>query len=1052
MSDLIQGFALSPRQKRLWLQQGESAAFRCQCAVGLDGDLDREGLRQALLAAAERHGILRTTFRRRPGVRIPLQVVGESGALDWRELDLGGGDLREILAEERARPFDWENGPVLRATLVALAPRRHALVLTLPALCGDVRTLANLLGEIAGEQPEEPVQYVEAAAWLAGLAEEEGAEEAIARWRRPELAPSPELPWERRPASGDFQLAEVTEDLGRETAARLEEVAAQCQASPGVVLLAAWQALLWRLHRQEQMVVDVVLDGRRFDEFHPGMGPFAGAVPVVGRPAAGQRFSALLRDLEGAVAEAAEGQEHWPLASADADRRPVGFELESWPLPEAFTLLGRHVCAEPFRLKLACRLGAEGLVTGVQYDTRAFEAGEARRFAEGFRALLTAALADPGATLDRLPVLPAEERRRLVEGFNETVRDYPRDLGVHRLFEARAASAPEAVAAESAGQELTYAELNARANRLAHWLRKVGIGPDRLAAVCILDPLEMLTALLGVLKAGGAYLPLDPTYPRERLAFLLRDSGAGVLLTQGDLLSTLPHDEVRTFCLDADGPAIAGESAANPDGGAGPDNLAYVLYTSGSTGRPKGVLVPHRGLTNYLTWAAEAYGAADGDGAPVHSPIGFDLTVTALFPPLLAGRRVVFVPAERGIEALGSALLEREGFSLIKLTPAHLALLGRWLPGEGLARRARALVVGGEALLGEELAFWREHAPETRIFNEYGPTETVVGCSVYEVPPGPAAPGPVPIGRPIANARLYLLDPGLEPVPAGLPGEVFVGGDGVARGYLGRPELTAERFVPDPFAGEPGGRLYRTGDLARLRPDGELEFAGRADRQVKLRGFRIELGEIEAVLARHPEVAAGVAAVREDTPGEKRLVAYVVPVAHPGPSVSELFGHLRRELPEPMIPAAFVTLAELPLDAHGKVDRRALPRPAALRPVLEVGFAAPETELERVIGEVWRESLRLDEVGIHDNFFDLGGDSFLMFQVHRGVAGVLGREFPVMRMFQHPTIHSLAGYLAQEDDDPSLAPSQARAESRRASMQEQRRRRGKGRDLSGVSG
>jgi len=1050
MTDHIQGFPLSPHQKRLWLVQAGSNAFCCQVSVLVEGGLDREGLRRALEAAVGRHGILRTTFRRRAGIRVPLQVVGETGSVDWREVD---GEVSSIAAGERGRPWDWEAGPVLRSAVVTLEPGRHALVLTLPALCGDARSLALLLREAFlsadGAEEEEPVQFFEYSAWQTGLAGEEGAEEAIGGWRRPELseAASPALPGERAPVPGEpFAAGAVPLDTVLESA----DVG---DVSGTAFLLAAWQAFLWRLDRRSPLVVDVVVDGRKFEELRGVVGPVSAGVPVPAFPSGDQPFVELARAAEAALSEAAEWQEYRPFAQdSEPGRAPVAFEVEDWSLPPGIALIDSRICSEPFRLKLAVRTGPAGLAAELLFDSRVLDRRIAAGLAGSLRTLIAAALTSPNTPVGRLPLLD-EEERRFREAFNDTARELPLERSVHGLFAEQAARTPDSVAAEFEGRELTYGGLAARAGRLAGWLRKAGVRPERLVAVCVMDPLDMLTALLGILGAGAAYLPLDPTYPRERLSFLLADSGAGVLLTERALVSTIPADGLRTLCLDAEADAIA-DSPIAPFEEPGPDSLAYVLYTSGSTGRPKGVTVPHRGLVNYLLWAVEAYDLADGEGAPVHSPLGFDLTVTSLFAPLLAGRRVVFVPVERGVEALGTALLERGGFSLVKLTPAHLSLLGRWLPGEGLEGKTRALVVGGEALAGSDLAFWRENAPSIRVFNEYGPTETVVGCCVHEVPPGPPAPGPVPIGLPVANARLHLLDPGLEPVPAGVAGEIFVGGAGVARGYLGRPDLTAERFVPDPVAAEPGARLYRTGDLARFRPDGDLEFLGRVDRQVKMRGHRVELEEIEAVLAGHPEVAACVVTVREDEPGDRRLAAYVVPSTEPGAPAGELLAWLRRQLPEPMIPAAFVSLSELPLDAHGKVDRGALPRPAASRPDLQVGYAAPETEIERLISEVWRENLRLDSIGIHDNFFDLGGDSFLMFQVHRGVARGLNRDFPVMRMFQHPTIHALAGWLARQDEEPSLASSQMRAESRKTSMQEQRRRRALGRaeDLTGVNG
>jgi len=484
--------------------------------------------------------------------------------------------------------------------------------------------------------------------------------------------------------------------------------------------------------------------------------------------------------------------------------------------------------------------------------------------------------------------------------------------------------------------------------------------------------------LLAVLKAGGAYLPLDPDYPRERLAFMIEDAAARVVITDTRLAGMFRESPARPLCLDTED--LVAESGEAPGAGAGPDNLAYVIYTSGSTGRPKGTMITHRGLVNYLSWATAAYVSDGGGGAPVHSSIGFDLTVTSLFCPLLRGQSVTLVRDGAG-EALADALRAPGGFSLVKITPAHLELLSQRLtPGEA-ARAARAFVIGGEALLGEALAFWTAHAPAVRVVNEYGPTETVVGCCVHEVRAGAVRPGPVPIGRPIANTRLYVLDPRLEPVPVGVPGELYVGGDGVARGYWSRPAATAERFVPDPFAAEPGARLYRTGDLARHRPDGGLEYLGRLDHQVKIRGFRIELGEVEAALASHPGVEAAAVTVREHAWGDRQLTAHVV-FGRERPTVTELRRFLKKTLPGHMVPSSFVVLDALPLTGNGKVDRRALGSLGGRRAESDDREQiAPRTAMEAFVAEQWQEALGIERVGIHDNFFDLGGHSLLSLRV-----------------------------------------------------------------------
>jgi amino acid adenylation domain-containing protein len=1102
------GFPLSPQQKRLWRLGPERSLLRCQCEARLVRELDRAALRRALGDATTRHGILRTTFERRAGMRYTLQVIADATAArgpGWEELDLAGlpdGAVRQRAVEDvgarvRRRPFDFAQGPLLRVTLLTLSPADHLLFLSLPALCGDARTLSNLLGELArgldGEgapgaaDDAPPVQYVEFAQWQNALPEEPGAEAGFAVWRgaEPGAAADQPLPWERRsggaraapaaaagtaaaPPAGELEPDEVAAVAGvfpPGPSAALVALAESRGAPLPALLLACWQILLLRLSREPEVVVGAVLDGRKFAELGPGLGPFASAVPIRGRFSAEERFGEVLRRTQESWATAGEWQEYY-LASlvaepaAEAATCAVGFETEAWPESiGAFAVGGRQVCVEPFRLKLACLLGGERLRVEIQYAAAAFCRRDAARLERSFQALLAGVLADPESEVSYLPLLAPAERHQLLVEWNDSATLHPRTLTLDQLFAAQAVRTPAAAAAACEQRVLSYCELDARANRLARRLRRLGVGPDRIAAICVMDPLEMLVGLLAVLKSGGAYLPLDPTHPRERLAFMLGQAGAAVLVTEEALLPALPAASLPSVCVDRDREVIAAESAARLECRLFPGNLAYVLYTSGSTGRPKGVMVTHGGLVNYLCWAVAAYAVAEGAAVPVHSPIGFDLTVTSLFAPLLAGRTVQLLPLAPGVEALAAHLRAAACSSLVKLTPAHLELLTAALPAEAMGRCTRALVIGGEALSFQQLSGWRRQAAGTRLINEYGPTETVVGCCAHEVGAGAPDAGPVPIGRPIANTRAYVLDERREPVPAGLPGELHIAGDGLARGYLGRPDATAERFLPDPFAGAPGARLYRTGDLVRATVGagergaagcGALEFLGRTDRQVKVRGYRVELGECEAVLARHPGIAACAVELRQDAPGDRRLVAYVVPRDRSCPTSSELLSWLRRELPEYMMPLAFVPLAALPLTPNGKLDRAALPAPGVERPQLAVRLALPETELERRISALWRDVLRVDRVGIHDNFFDLGGDSFLMFKVHRSLVEMAGRDLPVTRMFQHTTIQSLAAYLAVEEQGaPAPAAARVRADSRKAAIGGQRRRRAKGKGTGG---
>ncbi|HLO62573.1 MAG TPA: amino acid adenylation domain-containing protein, partial [Azonexus sp.] len=583
---------------------------------------------------------------------------------------------------------------------------------------------------------------------------------------------------------------------------------------------------------------------------------------------------------------------------------------------------------------------------------------------------------------------------------------------VHELFEQQAARTPDAVAVIHAGQATTYRELNARANQLAHALKRRSIGPESLVGVCLGRSADLLVALLAVWKAGAAYVPLDPSYPAERLAFMVRDAGLRLLLTERRCRPLFAADTVDALCLDADWAGIAREKAGNLPAKATPANLAYVMYTSGSTGQPKGAMIVHGGLVNYLCWAIGAYGLEAGASAIVHSSIAFDLTVTSLYPPLLVGGHVELLPEGDGTRHLVAALRQGKGRSLLKITPAHLDLLAHQLGPAEMAQIAHTVVIGGEQLFAERLRPWRRHAPHARLINEYGPTETVVGCCTYELQPDDPDSGPVPIGRPIANTRLYVLDAAFHPLPPGVTGELYIGGIGVARGYLNQPELTRERFIPDLFSGLPEARLYRTGDLARYRDDGVLEYIGRCDDQIKLLGFRIEPGEIEANLMAHPDIAACAVAVRESGAGsgEYGLVAYFVPRPPAEPAAETLHDFLAQRLPEHMLPGRFVRLDRLPLTPNGKLDRNALPSPPLAAPDDDARHA-PRDDVERTLASIWSDLLGIDPIGIDDDFFDLGGHSLLALKAVSRLRDAFGVDLRIEMLFDHPTIAKLATLL-----------------------------------------
>jgi amino acid adenylation domain-containing protein len=584
---------------------------------------------------------------------------------------------------------------------------------------------------------------------------------------------------------------------------------------------------------------------------------------------------------------------------------------------------------------------------------------------------------------------------------------------VHQLFEEQVVRSPEAVAVVFRERRLSYQELNRRANQVAHFLRKNGVHPETLVGVCMERSPELVIALLGVWKAGGAYVPLDPAYPRERLSFMVSDASLRILLTDSKGKDLLSSDGVMTVSLDGDDAGIAHESTENPDVVTAPSNLAYVMYTSGSTGQPKGAMILQEGLVNYLLWAIETYAVRPSGSVPVHSSIAFDLTVTSLYPALLAGGQVELLAEDVGAQNLLASLRTGRGRNLVKITPAHLDVLTQQLRPEELAGLTDTFVIGGENLPAESLSLWRDFAPRTRLINEYGPTETVVGCCIHEVQPADARNGPVPIGRAIANTQLYVLDDALQPVSPGVMGELYIGGAGVARGYLNRPELTRERFLLDRFSGRADARLYKTGDLARERADGTLEFLGRVDNQVKVRGYRIELGEIEATLASHPAVQSCAVLAREDTPGNKQLVGYVVPREGQQPAGEEIRTLLAQRLPEYMMPAHIVFLESMPLTLNGKVDRKALPAPSAQAPSASRAFTPPRNETERAIADIWRELLKIETVGVEADFFDLGGHSLLAVRALAMVRDLLGVDLPPQTLFERSRLEELAALVDQ---------------------------------------
>ncbi len=1076
---------LSHGQKALWflhrLAPG-GAAYNLAAAARVAGGVDAEALRRAFQGLVDRHPALRTTCHDRAGE--PVQRVHEQMAVDFavEEAPGQGGEALAIrLRRELYRPFDLEYGPLLRVVLLRLGPAEHALGLAVHHVAADFWSLAVLADELGtlyaresappGDAaspalPPLPVTYADFVRRQADrLAGAEG-ERLWSWWRQalPRVPADLDLPTDRpRPAVQTERGGVRALDLGGELSQDLQELARASGSTLFTVLLAGFQALLHRYTRQEEVAVGCPAAGRGARELAGVVGYFVNPVVVRGEAAGDLPFRRFLEQIRKTALGALEHQElPFPLLTErlqpvrNPSRSPLFqamFVFQKSHLPEQRALapfaLGRpgaEIRLGPLRLSslplgerpaqldltLEVAEAADGLAASLVFNADLFDAATAERLLAHWRMLLVGAAADPDRALLDLPLLaPAEESQILAE-WNATAAEYPSDRTLHELIAEQAGRTPDRVALSAGAASLTYRGLAARAARLAHHLRRIGIGPEVAVGVFMDRTPDLVVGLLGVLEAGGAYVPIDPAYPADRVAHMLADSGAPVVLTQERLRPALAGYGGRLVALDTGHEAFDSLPDRPPGRGSGPGNLAYVIYTSGSTGRPKGVQIPHRALVNFLTSMARRPGLGAGDVLVSVTTVSFDIAGLEIYLPLIQGAQVVL--ADRETAADGAALrrlLANSGATAMQATPVtwRLLLAAGWKGGEG---PPLAVLCGGEALPRDLAARLAECS--SSVWNLYGPTETTIWSAVHEVERGEDGPAVAPVGKPIANTGLYVLDAALRPVPVGIAGELLIGGDGLTRGYRGRLDLTAEKLVPDPLSGASGTRLYRTGDLARFRPGGEIEFLGRVDHQVKIRGFRVELGEVEAALATHPAVRQAVVVADADAAGGHRLVAYAV--FSQTPEAGELRRFLAGRLPDPFIPSVFVALDRLPLTPNGKVDRKALPAPdtaTAARPEP----VAPRSALERTIAEVWREVLRVEKVGLHDNFFDLGGHSLLAAQVHARLGRALGRELSLVDLFRHPTVGALARFLAPEDEAaaaPAAAGTQAREASREVAI------------------
>jgi amino acid adenylation domain-containing protein/FkbH-like protein/thioester reductase-like protein len=1050
-ADRGRSLALSPAQQRLWFidqLEGGRAAYHIPLAMRMKGELNCVALQSALDGLIQRHETLRTTFVNIDGE--PIQQIAENGHFALLLVDLSHHEVgkREVEVlkqshEEFGAAFDLATGPLVRGRLLKLSKDEHVLLITMHHIVSDgwsigvlIRDLGALyeafMAGVSSSLAPLPIQYADYALWQREQLDGASQREHLPYWAEhlrgaPELL---ELPTDRpRPPVQSYRGANVPVALGHELTAELKAFAREHNLTIAMVLCAAWSIVLARLSGQDDVVIGMPVANRRRTELEGLIGFFVNTLAVRIRLDGDPSVADLLRKTK-EIMLGAYAHQDVPFERVVETLQPVRtlsysaiFQVllvvhntprDDLRLP-GLILAQQDVPSQAshFDVTLSLQETTEGVCGALNYASDLFDASTIARWAHCFGMVLRHVMRQTGESISRLPMMSPEERRRVVEDFNQTRADFPHEKLIGELFEEQVARSPEAIAVVSEDRSLTYGELNARANQLARHLNGMGVGPDQLVALCVERGIEMLVGLLGILKAGAAYVPLDPSNPSQRLEDILRDARPQLVLTQERLKWMLPGVSVGAIALDADWETIAQHSKENfsvRSLGMTARHLAYVIYTSGSTGKPKGVMVEHRSVVNYALHIVRQFDVASGGGSLVCTSISFDLMLTGLYPTLLCGRTVRLCREQRGVPALVDELLLSSDLAPLKLTPSHLALLEQPLRSGKLDGRVRVLVLGGESLQADALQLWRKHAPSTRIFNHYGPTETTVGSVTNEV--GDHASGAVPIGRPIANTRVYILDRHGQPVPIGVVGEIHIGGAGVARGYLNRQELTAERFLQDVYSNDAGARMYRTGDLGRWRSDGKIECLGRNDHQVKLRGFRIELGEIEAQLVRHEQVSAAVVIAREDIAGEKRLVAYVVRASDPGPTVEALRAHLTCSLPEYMVPSAFVVLEALPLTPNGKLDRRALPAPE-LGAYVTRQYEAPRGEMEEVLAGVWQQLLRIDRVGRNDNFFELGGHSLLIVQMLDRLRRV-GLSTELRRVFESPTLADLASVLANE--------------------------------------
>ena len=1030
--DRTENIPLSFAQQRLWfLDQMEpgNPLYNIAGAVRLKGSLDIAAFEQSFNEIVRRHEALRTTFQTIDGQAVQeiaptLQLA--LPILDWRQLEEQETEVLRLAEDEAQQPFDLATGPLIRITLVRLADTEYVAILTMHHIVSDawslgvfVRELSTLYEAFSTGQPstlpELPIQYPDFAAWQRQWLQGEVLDFQLSYWRK-QLGgnlPVLQLPTDRpRPRVQTFRGARYSFSLDSQLTKALQQLSQQEEVTLFMTLLAAFKTLLYRYTFQEDILVGSPIANRNRTETEQLIGFFINTLVLRTDFSGNPTFKELLKRIGQITWDAYEHQD-LPFEKLVEELQPerdlsysplfqVKFMLQNAPqenlkLP-GLTLSFIDLKNSTAKLDLSLDMSetASGLEGSFEYNTDLFDEATIARMADHFCSLLSGIVANPEQPIAQLPLLTAAEQQQILFKWNDTQTEYPENLCFHQLFEAQVEQTPNAVAVVFQDRQLTYEELNRRANQVAHYLQKLGVKPEFKVGLCVERSPEMIIGLLGILKAGGAYLPLDPTYPQERLEFMLSDSQVNILLTTHSLKSQLPQLPSKVICLDTDD--LTKESPTNLDSKVTVNNLAYLIYTSGSTGTPKGVLVTHEGLVNLTQDKIKTCQVKANNRILQFFSLSFDASIPEIVMALGSGA-ALYLGTQNDLLP-GQGLLEflrQHAITHVTLTPSALAVL----PTTELPD-LQMVLVGGEAPTPELISQWSKG----RLFiNAYGPTETTVNASMVECGNGQ---GLLPTVRPSANKQLYILDPNLQPVPIGVLGELHIAGVGLARGYLNRPQKTAETFIPNPFSHEPRSRLYKTGDLACYLSDGRIRLLGRLDHQVKIRGFRIELGEIEALLTQYPGIRESVVIAREDQPGDKRLVAYIVADSVHYLKISDLRHFIAEKLPKYAIPSAFVILDALPLNPNGKVDRFALPAPDITRPELESVFVAPGTATERTLAEIFAGVLEIEQVGIYDNFFELGGHSLLATKLVAQLLKTFKVEVTVVDLFEASTVAALA--------------------------------------------